>query len=291
MPVKGASLPKGRNRLNGREDVARGQVRRYFTMIGIIGGSGLYEIEEVSVKEMKEVVTPFGNPSDVYVICDFLGAGIVFLPRHGSKHSIPPHKVNYRANIWGFKQLGVERLLSIGATGGISEEMIPGTIVIPDQIIDMTKGRDVSFFEGSEGVIHIDFTEPYCPEIRESIFEAGRKSGIELKKTGTYVCTNGPRLESKAEIRFLLMIGADIVGMTAMPEAALAREAEICYGGVNVITNYAAGIKEKKLTAKEVIEGMNEAGLKLKALLKEVFLLIPRERRCSCREALKEAKV
>ncbi len=257
-------------------------------MIGVIGGSGFYEIEGVIIKEVKNISTPFGNPSDSYRIGEFSNREAVFLPRHGSPHHIPPHKINYRANIWGFKELGVERVISFSAAGGLSAGMKPGTIIVPDQIIDMTKGRDSTFYDGDE-VVHIDFTEPYCPELREFIFTAGKKSGIDLKKSGTYVCVNGPRLETKAEIKFFSGIGADVIGMTAMPEASLAREAELCFAGVIVVTNYAAGITEKRLTTTEVIEVMNEAAVRLKELLKETFNLIPGERRCTCKEALEEA--
>jgi len=259
-------------------------------MIGVIGGSGLYEIEGVIIKETKKISTPFGDPSASYIISDFSGIEVAFLPRHGSPHSIPPHKINYRANIWGFKELGVKRIISLGAVGGISTEMKPGTIAVPDQIIDMTKGRHSTFYNGDE-VVHIDFTEPYCPELRKSIMEAGRKTGIKLKKSGTYVCVNGPRLETKAEIEFFSNISADFVGMTTMPEASLAREAEICFAGVIVITNYAAGIKEKRLTTTEVIEVIKATAGRLKELLKESFYLIPTERRCFCKEALKEARM
>lgn len=260
-------------------------------MLGIIGGSGLYEMEGVVIKETKSVSTPFGAPSDSYRIGEISGRDAIFLPRHGPIHSIPPHGINYRANIFGFKELGAERIISIGATGGINHEIEPGTIVVPDQIIDMTSGRAGTFFEGGEGVFHIDLTSPYCPELRESIFASGEKSGIELKSSGTYICTNGPRLETSAEIKFFSQIGADIVGMTAMPEAALAREAEICYAGISVVTNYAAGLKEKKLTATEVIDKMEKTVGLLKILLANMFELIPSARKCDCKDSLKEAKI
>jgi 5'-methylthioadenosine phosphorylase len=260
-------------------------------MIGIIGGSGLYEVEGIVMKGVKKIKTPFGAPSDSYSIGKFLGMDIIFLPRHGLKHKIPPHKINYRANIWGFKKLGVKKIISFGATGGISQEMTPGTIVVPDQIIDMTSGRNSTFCSDEGDVVHIDFTEPYCPELRDSLFRAGNRSGIKVKKSGTYICTNGPRLESGAEIKFFSEIGADIVGMTAMPEAALAREAELCYAGVAVVTNYAAGIRGKKLTAAEVIAVMNKTAGRLKKLLKAVLAMAPSQRNCACKEALKEAKI
>lgn len=260
-------------------------------MIGIIGGSGLYDIEGVHLREVRRVMTPFGSPSDGYRLVDFDGRRIVFLPRHGSAHSIPPHKINYRANIWGFRELGVERIISIGASGGITQHMIPGMIVIPDQILDFTSGRDMTYHHGEEGVIHIDFTEPYCPALREALTEAGSKTGIPLIASGTYVCVNGPRLETKAEIKAFSLLGADIVGMTGMPEAVLAREAELCYAGVSVVTNFAAGVIGQKLTAAEVLSGMHRVVAALKVLLLETFAHIPAERACSCKNALREGKI
>jgi 5'-methylthioadenosine phosphorylase len=259
-------------------------------MIGVIGGSGLYEISGVTIKDVKNISTPFGKPSDSLKIGEFLKRKVVFLPRHGSKHNIPPHKINYRANIWGLKKIGVERIISLSAVGVISSGVRPGTILIPDQIIDMTKDRISTFYDGNK-VVHIDFTEPYCPELRAFIIRAGLNLGINLKKSGTYVCVDGPRLETKAEIKFFSGIGADVVGMTTMPEAALAREAGICFSAITVITNYAAGITKKRLRAREVIEVMQKTTLKLKELLKELFKNIPVERQCTCKEALKEAMV
>lgn len=260
-------------------------------MIGVIGGSGLYEMEGVVLKDVKKITTPYGEPSDFYRLCEYSGRDIIFLPRHGSRHSIPPHRINYRANIWGFRELGTERIVSISAAGGISPEMKPGTIVVPDQIIDMTDGRNATFYEGEEGVVHIDFTEPYCPELRDVLFRAGRRISMRLKKSGTYVCANGPRLETRAEIAFYSRIGADIVGMTTMPEASLAREAELCYAGLSIVTNYAAGIAGRKLTATEVIEKMQKTAGKLKRLLQAAFQLISSQRKCNCKQALREAKI
>ncbi len=260
-------------------------------MIGIIGGSGLYDIEGFHLREAREAVTPYGSPSDLYRIGVLAGEEVVFLPRHGSSHGIPPHKINYRANIWGFRELGADRIIAFGASGGISPRMVPGAIVVPDQIIDFTSGRDMTFHHGGEGVVHVDFTEPYCPVLRKAIVDAGRKSGISLQESGAYVCVNGPRLETRAEIKAYSLLGADIVGMTAMPEASLAREAELCYAGVNVVTNSAAGISAKKLTAAEVIQGMNIAAARLKILLQELISLLPRSVKCACRESLREAKV
>ncbi|MEW6585934.1 MAG: S-methyl-5'-thioadenosine phosphorylase [Nitrospirota bacterium] len=258
-------------------------------MIGIIGGSGLYAIEGVIIKKRSRLKTPYGSPSDAFVIGELQGRKIAFLPRHGSKHSVPPHRINYRANIWGMKELGVQRIISVSATGGISSRMKPGTIAVLDQIIDLTKVRSSTFYEGE--AVHIDFTEPYCPEMRRALLEASGAAGIGVMKSGTYLCTEGPRLETRSEIGYFSRIGADVVGMTGMPEASLAREAEICYAGVAVVTNYAAGLTGDKLTASEVIKTMAEATGHLKILVKEALGRIPVRRKCLCKEALREARI
>jgi 5'-methylthioadenosine phosphorylase len=260
-------------------------------VIGIIGGSGLYDIKGLVVRRKQKIRTPYGTPSDRYVLSDIADVPVVFLPRHGADHSIPPHRVNYRANIWGFRELGVQRIISFGATGGISRRMRPHCIVVPDQIIDMTAGRDSTFFDGDDGVVHIDFTEPYCGETREIIMRAAKKIKLKLIKTGTYICTAGPRLETKSEIQFYARAGADIVGMTAMPEAVLAREAEICYAAIAVVTNTAAGLTDRGLSAGEVIAGVRKVTGQLKGLVESVCRMAQRERTCACRHALKEARV
>lgn len=259
-------------------------------MIGVIGGSGVYEIDGVVIKETKKLSTPFGDSSDSYRIGEIAGTQIAFLPRHGSPHHIAPHKINYRANIWGFKELGAERIITVNAVGGINLRMIPGDIVVPDQIIDMTENRESTFYEGEE-VVHVDFTEPYCHELRSAIFSAGEKTGISLRQKATYICVNGPRLETAAEIRAFSLLGADVVGMTGMPEASLARELGICFSGLAVVTNHAAGISGKKLTTTEVVEKMKESTETVKKLLKETFNGIPHSRNCACRDALKDAKM
>ncbi len=258
--------------------------------IGLIGGSGIYEIRGFMLKGIRRIKTPYGSPSDSYTIGTIGNREIVFLPRHGKGHKIPPHKINYCANIWGFKKLGVERIISISAVGGIKRGLKPGDIVLLDQIIDMTKRRESTFYSDDE-VVHIDFTEPYCPEMRKAFLKAGKKAGVKLINGGTYVAVEGPRLETASEIRGFRRLGADVVGMTGMPEASLAREVEICYSGISVVANYAAGISKKKLTVSEVMEAMKEATDRIKALLAEVIPLIPEERKCPCREALKDARI
>ncbi len=259
--------------------------------IGVIGGSGLYEIEGFVLKNRRNVSTPYGRPSDRYLAGKIGETGIVFLPRHGSHHDIPPHMINYRANMWGFRKLGVDRVLSISAVGGIKKGLKPGDIVVLDQVPDMTRNRKSTYYDGKDGVVHIDFTEPYCPELGRIIQKAGRRSRIALKKGGTYVAVEGPRLESASEIKGFRILGGDVVGMTGMPEAALARELEICYSGISVVANYAAGMSGKKLTVAEVMEAMKDSTERIKHLIQAIFTLIPEERNCPCKDALKEARI
>ena len=259
--------------------------------IGVIAGSGLYEIKGLTIKNSSTVSTPYGRPSEKYVFGDIDNTEVIFLPRHGKHHDIPPHMINYRANIWGFKKLGVEKILSISAVGGIKRGLKPGDILILDQILDMTKNRKSTFYEGKNGVVHIDFTEPYCPELAKAIEKAGKKARVTVKKGGTYVAVEGPRLESASEIKSFRILGGDVVGMTGMPEASLAREAEICYSALSVVANYAAGIRKQKLKVAEVMEVMNDTTENLKKILKALFTIIPGERNCLCKDALDEAKI
>ena len=255
--------------------------------IGVIGGSGLYDIKGVEVMEERLMQTPYGEPSAPYAIVRLGGHTLAFLPRHGLFHEIQPHRVNYRANIWGFRELGVERIIGVCASGGISEAMHPGALVVLDQVLDFTQGARASTFYDSEKVVHVDFTEPYCPEIRAAILAASANTGIDTIDGGTYVCVNGPRLESRAEIRFFQGAGADVVGMTGMPEAVLARELEICYASLAVVTNHAAGLTGEKLTTAEVVEAMGQASQKIQGLLEASLGGIDTPRACPCKDALK----
>ena len=259
-------------------------------MIGVIGGSGLYELKGLGVLEDRVLSTPFGEPSAPYRVGEISGIEVAFLPRHGTGHNFPPHRINYRANIWGFRELGAERIISVNASGGINPSFKPGELVLLDQVIDMTQGmRPSTFYDGQE-VVHIDFTEPYCPELRGSLSEAASRIGIGLRNTGTYICVNGPRLESRAEIQHYGRSGADVIGMTGMPEASLARELQVCFSSIVVVTNYAAGLAGKKLITDEVVKMMEDANDRLKRLLGEALALIPPVRACQCKEALKGAK-
>lgn len=257
---------------------------------GVIGGSGVYNIPGFEIRDEITVQTSFGTPSDVYRTGMLAGREVVFLARHGSGHTLQPHRINYRANIMGFKQLGVQRLLSVGAVGGINGRMKPGMITVPDQIIDQTSGRITTFYDQDE-VVHIDFTEPFCSDLRGYIISASARTGTPVAAHATYVCVNGPRLETAAEIRTYAGWGADIIGMTAMPEAGLAREAEICYAGISVITNYAAGISGDRLTTAEVKETMLLSEERLRSILLQFFMSDFQPHACSCCQALGQAKM
>ena len=211
--------------------------------LGIIGGSGLSRLEGIRIEREEIVATPYGHPSAALTFGRLDGAPVVFLPRHGSAHSIPPHRVNYRANLWAMKAAGVERVVGMAAVGGITPPMGPGMLAVPNQLIDYTWGREHTLFEGDlTGVTHIDFTEPYCGQLRQDLLQAAARIGVSVHDGGTYGATQGPRLESAAEILRMQRDGCDLVGMTGMPEAALARELGLPYAMLAVVVNHAAGM-------------------------------------------------
>lgn len=210
--------------------------------LAIIGGTGLTRLNSMEIIRREVVHTPYGEPSGPITHGRLFGREVAFIPRHGSTHNIPPHLVNYRANLWALRHIGVRRIVAVAAVGGITEAMAPCRIAIPDQIIDYTWSRAHTFFEQDlEFVTHIDFTEPYCGELRELLIRAAREADLDAVESGTYAATQGPRLETAAEIGRLERDGCDIVGMTGMPEAALARELELCYATCAVVANWAAG--------------------------------------------------
>lgn len=222
--------------------------------LAIIGGTGLTSLNGLQITRSAVMETPYGSPSAPLSFGEMAGREVVFLPRHGGNHTIPPHKINYRANLWALKQSGASSVIAVNAVGGIRADMTPGRVIVPDQIIDYTHSRIDTFFEeGLEHVTHIDFTEPYCESLRQQLIAAGAACGIALIGEGTYAATQGPRLESAAEINRLERDGCDLVGMTGMPEAALARELELCYACVAVVANMGAGRSEEALTM-EMIE-------------------------------------
>jgi 5'-methylthioinosine phosphorylase len=211
-------------------------------MLAIIGGSGLTELANLEVTRRLVVRTPYGEPSSALTMGTIRGREAVFLARHGDCHTIPPHEVNYRANIWALHAQGVKDVLSVASVGGIRSDLGPGKLAVPDQIIDYTHGRLHTYFTHADrGVTHVDFTRPYCEALRQRLFKAAQAAGTALVAGGTYAATQGPRLETAAEINRLERDGADLVGMTGMPEAALAREIGLCYAAITVVVNHAAG--------------------------------------------------
>jgi len=211
-------------------------------MLAIIGGSGLTTLSNLDVSHREVVRTPYGEPSGAIVFGQICGQPAMFLPRHGYGHTIPPHMVNYRANLWALHHHKATGVISVASVGGIRADLQPGDIVLPNQIVDYTWGRKSTFFDGNgTPVTHIDFTEPYDPELRRRIGEAAEQLGIAVKIDGVYATTQGPRLETAAEVNRLERDGVDLVGMTGMPEAALARELGLPYAAINVVANHAAG--------------------------------------------------
>lgn len=243
--------------------------------IGIIGGTGLVALGDLELTREVPVNTPFGPPSASLMVGELYGRTIVFLPRHGSRHTLPPHKINYRANIWAFKQSGVDTLIAVAAVGGINAAITPQRICIPEQIIDYTWGREQTFFEHDlDGVTHIDFTSPYCEALRAKLIQASRAPGLDAYEGGTYAATQGPRLESAAEVDRLERDGCDIVGMTGMPEAVLAKELDLCYATCAVCANRAAGRGEPQLSM-EAIERTLKGGMQqVLALLRALMPLL-----------------
>ncbi len=254
--------------------------------IGVIGGSGIYGIFEPM--ESLKVHTPYGAPSDDVQIGKLGDIEIAFIPRHGRGHRIPPHRVNYRANIYALKSLGVERIVAVSAVGSLREDYRPGDIVIVDQYIDFTKKRDYTFYDGPK-VVHISTADPFCPELREIFINVCKEQGIECKESGTYVCIEGPRFSTRAESKMFRQF-ADIIGMTLVPEVQLAREMEMCYVTIATITDYDVWA-EKPVSTEEVIKVMKENEEKVKKILRVGIPRIPEERNCPCKDALKGAVI
>ena len=248
------------------------------TTVAIIGGSGLTKLKNLRITRREVIRTPYGEPSAPMVYGQLGGQEAVFLPRHGAGHTIPPHEVNYRANIWALKHTGVDKAIAVNAVGGISPDYLAsGTLVIPDQIIDYTYGRAHTFFDSEQKqVTHVDFTDPYCDGLRQTIIKAAARAGIKAISRGTYGATQGPRFESAAEIRRMERDGADIVGMTGMPEAGLARELDLCYASISLVVNPAAGKTREGISLREIEKNL-EAGMgTVRSLLEQVIPLIVR---------------
>ena len=217
------------------------------------------------------------------------GIPVVFLPRHGRGHRISPSEINYRANIWALKNLGIRKIMATTAVGSLNPDMKPGEFVLADQLIDFTRSRVSTFYEGGErGVVHVDLTTPYCPELRREMSEMAKELKLSAHDAGCYVCTEGPRFETSAEVRAFAKLGGDVVGMTGSPEAVLAREAEMCYVTVSMVTNFAAGLSKENLTHHEVLDTMNQNAHNIRRLIAKTIENTAIDSDCACHHALRE---
>jgi 5'-methylthioadenosine phosphorylase len=257
--------------------------------IGIIGGTGLYDPKLLKNIEEVTLNTPYGAPSDAITLGELAGKRVAFLPRHGKKHSIRPTDVNSRANIFALKQLGVQRVLAPSTVGSLKEEYKPGDIVFVDQFIDRTTRREQSFYTEKQ-VCHISVAEPMCPEVRRTLIAVAKDLGISAHSTGTYVCIEGPRFSTKAESRMYRTWGADVVGMTLVPECVLAREAELCYATIATVTDYDVW-KDHPVCVDDIVRTMRGNIENVKRIIVEAIARLPKERSCECGSALKSAFV
>jgi 5'-methylthioadenosine phosphorylase len=259
--------------------------------VGVIGGTGLYDIEGLTDIEEVDIDTPFGKPSDIITIGRLEGVEVAFLPRHGRGHRILPGELPASANIYALKSLGVEHIIAISSAGSFKKEIEPGHLLIPDQLIDRTRNRVSSFF--SDGIaVHIPFAEPFCPVLSQIVFEAAKAAGAKVHQGGTYVVMEGPAFSTRAESRLYRSWGADIIGMTALPEAKLAREAEICYAIVGCVTDYDSWWKPgKPVTIDAILSTLFKNAATAKEIIRLAINKIPEKRSCSCATALEMAIV
>ena len=261
--------------------------------IGVFGGSGLYRLlDEI---ELIEVGTPYGKPSDSIAIGTVAGRRIAFLPRHGSKHTIPPGAINYRANLWAFKELGVERIIAPAAVGSLQPDIKPGHFVVCDQLVDRTWGRPDSYFMEGPRVAHLSAADPYCPQLRPLAVGIGRKQGVDVHDGGTVVVIQGPRFATRAESRWYGAQGWQVINMTQYPEVVLARELEMCYVNVALVTDYDAGLEGDPtvaaVTVADVTSVMSSNNERVRRLILTMIELMPAARSCSCGETMSTAFV
>lgn len=257
--------------------------------IGVIGGSGLYKMEGLERVEEIAVDTPFGTPSDKYIVGDLMGKRVAFLPRHGRGHKIQPSDLNFRANIYGMKKLGVKRIISVSAVGSMKENLHPKDIVIPDQFYDNTKHR-VSTFFGDGIVAHVSVADPVCPDLATVIYKSAAGVGAKVHKGGVYLCIEGPQFSTRGESLIYRKWGVDVIGMTNVTEAKLAREAEICYSTIALVTDYDCWHQEEAdVTTDAIIEILNQNVETSKKIIKEALSNISDERTCVCSHAMSNA--
>lgn len=259
------------------------------TVLGVIGGSGLYQMSDLQGGEWVNVETPFGAPSDAYFVGQLNGVRVVFLPRHGRGHRLLPSELNFRANIYGMKKLGVERIIAVSAVGSLKQEITPGHIILPDQFIDRTRGRISTFF-GRGIVAHVSFADPMCGELLRLLGEAGREVGAMLHVGGTYVCMEGPQFSTRAESFLYRSWGADIIGMTNLQEAQLAREAEICFATVALATDYDCWNTEHgDVVIEDVLRILTQNVATAQRIIVHTVPKLSATRTCPCAHALRDA--
>lgn len=258
-------------------------------LIGIIGGSGLYQMEGVEILEEKKVATPFGDPSDSIMMGRLDGRDVAFLPRHGRGHRIPPHQINYRANIFAMKMLGVGAIISVSAVGSMKEGITPGTLVMVDQFMDRTKSRPGTFFD--DGIAaHVSFADPVCHALRKALVQAARKASVTVHDGGIYICIEGPAFSSRAESRIYRSWDVDVIGMTNYQEARLAREAEICFATIALSTDYDCWhMGEGPVDVSMVLDTMRKNVKNAQATIRELLRVYDGDDKCPCREALRGA--
>jgi len=254
--------------------------------LAVIGGTGL---EEFFPDELKtRVGTPYGPSAPIFMSRE-ASKDIVFMKRHGDRHSVPPHRINYRANIWALHSLGVERILASNAVGAIDRSFKPKDFVVPSDFVDFTRSRASTFYDEAP-VTHVDVSNGYCPELREALVRAAKSCGSVVWDRGTYLCTEGPRYESPAEIKMFQTLGCSIVGMTGLPEVILARELGICYASLCYVTNMAAGIGDR-ISAEDVVAKGREIGKSMQKVTLDALELVNKRRECSCSDSLEGARI
>lgn len=259
------------------------------TTLGVIGGSGLYQMSEIQRGTWLRIDTPFGSPSDDYFVGEVEGIRIVFLPRHGRGHRLLPSELNFRANIYGMKKLGVEQLIAVSAVGSLKKEIAPGDIVIPDQFIDRTRGRISTFF-GRGVVAHVSFADPVCPMLTKLLADVGKLTDAKIHRGGTYVCMEGPQFSTRAESYLYRSWGADIIGMTNLQEAKLAREAEICFATLALATDYDCWNTEHgDVVIEDVLAILGKNVATAQMIIRQAIPHMVGERQCVCASALKDA--
>jgi len=260
-------------------------------VVGVIGGSGLYEMEGLEEVQTVSLKTPFGEPSDSFIVGRLEGVKIAFLPRHGKGHRISPSSLNFRANIFGMKKLGAQWIIGVSAVGSMKESIHPGDMIIPDQFIDRTTGRVSTFF--NDGIVgHVGFADPVCPVLSDILFQAGKEVGATVQKGGTYICIEGPQFSTRAESRLYRTWGVDVIGMTNLPEAKLAREAEICYATIAFATDYDCWHETAgDVSIGDVLRILAQSTKIAKSAIRKAVQKLPEKRECLCATALKYALI